>query len=147
MILLLFVKQYHVQEFDCSSEKHSMLQVLIECPDRWSDNGSLRLDGNFSSEVSIRPEVAQKTANAYLGLDVGMAFRSGKPVLVLGDSAPVWRMPIELHWYGIGKLASFGELDVDATTDKVIQLDAETIRTLQDRANVLLKYSSPSAAP
>jgi len=104
-----------------------MLQLLIEYPDNWSDSGSLRLKGSFSGEVSVRPDAAQKTANAYLGLDVGMAFRSGKPVLVLGEKSPVWRMPIELHWYGLGKLASFGEIDVDAMTDNVIHLSRETI--------------------
>lgn len=114
-----------------------MLQVLIEYPDTWSEGGSLKLNGNFSSEVSVRPDEARRTANAYLGLDVGMAFRSGHPVLVLGEKSPVWRMPIELHWYGMGKVASFGELDVDATTEQIAPLGANEIHHLQHRANVL----------
>lgn len=123
-----------------------MLQLLIEYPDTWSDSGALRLKGSFSGEVSVRPDAAQKTANAYLGLDVGMAFRSGNPILVLGKKSPLWRMPIELHWYGLGKLASFGEIDVDAKTDQVIQLKPETITQLQEQANVLIKHSSLSSA-
>ena len=59
-----------------------MIQVQYAYSESWPQEGPLRLKGQFVEEISIKPDAARRTANHYLGLEVGMALRAGNPVLV-----------------------------------------------------------------
>ena len=124
-----------------------MFQVVYEYTEPWPQAGPLRVIGQFSEEITVKPDAARRTANHYLGLDVGMALRSSQPMLVIGGKHPIWRVAVDLHWYGVGKIATLGTIDVDALTDEVIPLSDEEILHLREKANDLISRLTSTAEP
>ncbi|MBV7326884.1 hypothetical protein KFU94_01220 [Chloroflexi bacterium TSY] len=124
-----------------------MFQVVYEYTEPWPQAGPLRVKGQFSEEIAVKPEEARRTANSYLGLEVGMALRSNNPMLVLGGEHPIWRLAVDLYWYGFDKVATLGTIDVDARTDKVVPLSNEEIMHLREKANDIVSRLTPTAEP
>jgi len=121
-----------------------MFPVLYEYTDSWPTEGPLHLKAQFAEEIAVKPADAQRTANAYLGLDVSMALRASNPMLMLGGQRPIWRLFIDLHWYKQGKIATLGTVDVDALCDEVIPLSNNEIENLRIKANDLIGRLAPA---
>lgn len=124
-----------------------MIQVQYAYSEAWPQEGPLRLKGQFAEEISVKPDAARRTANHYLGLEVGMALRASNPILVVGDERPVWRLSVDLHWYGRGKVATLDVVDVDARTDEVVPFSTEKITEIQKLANDIVSRLTPTAEP
>ena len=60
-----------------------MFPVLYEYADGWPAEGPLQIKAQFVEEITVKPDDARRTANAYLGLDVSMALRASNPMLML----------------------------------------------------------------
>lgn len=121
-----------------------MFPVLYEYADSWPTEGPLQIKAQFVQEITVKPDDARRTANAYLGLDVSMALRASNPMLMLGGKRPLWRLFIDLHWYKQGKIATLGTLDVDALNDEVIPLANNEIENLRNKANDLIGRLAPA---
>ena len=123
-----------------------MFPVLYEYADSWPTEGPLHITAQFTEEITVKPDAARRTANAYLGLDVSMALRASNPMLMLGDKRPLWRLFVDLHWYKQGKVATLGTIDVDALNDEVIPLSNNEIENLRNKANDLIGRLAPITA-
>ena len=124
-----------------------MLQVLSEHSIDWPANGPWEIETPpLSVRVEIAPAVARRRANGYLGLHVAMSLLANNPRLHISHG-PHWRFDIDLHLPQLGKVATLGVIDVDATTGEVIPLPANLITDLQDRADVIAARLTPEAAP
>lgn len=123
-----------------------MFPVLYEYAGNWPTEGPLQINGQFVEEITVKPDAARRTANAYLGLDVSMALRASNPMLMVGGKRPIWRLFVDLHWYKQGKIATLGTLDVDALNDEVIPLSTNEIETLRNKANDLIGRLAPATA-
>lgn len=124
-----------------------MFQVVYEYAESWPQAGPLFVTGQFAEEITVKPDAARRTANHYLGLDVGMALRSSHPMLVIGRKNPIWRLSVDLHWYGAGKIATLGFIEVDALTDEVFPLTDEEITSLREKANDLIRSLALTTEP
>ena len=122
-----------------------MFPVLYEYADNWPTEGPLYIKAQFAEEITVKPDEARRTANAYLGLAVSMALRASSPMLMLGGKRPIWRLFVDLHWYKQGRIATIGTLDVDALNDEVIPLANHEIETLRNKANDLIGRLAPAA--
>ncbi len=115
-----------------------MFPVLYEYTDHWPTEGPLHINAQFAEAITVKPDDARRTANAYLGLDVSMALRASNPMLLLGGQRPIWRLFVDLHWYKQGKIATLGTVDVDALRAEVIPLSNNEIEKLRTKANDLI---------
>jgi hypothetical protein len=122
-----------------------MFPVLYEYADSWPAEGPLLIKAQFIEEITVKPDYARRTANAYLGLDVSMALRASNPMLMLGGERPLWRLFIDLHWYKQGKIATLGTIDVDALNDTVIPLSTQEIENLRNKANDIIGRFAPTS--
>jgi hypothetical protein len=113
-----------------------MFQVIYEYKQPWPEEGTLRVEAQFSSEIKVSPTLARRRANGFLGTEVTMMVLAGQPVLVVGDR-PIWRIPACLHLPGLGEVATIGSVDVDALTGQVIKPADDQITAIRDRANAL----------
>lgn len=121
-----------------------MFQVVYEYGETWPEKGALTLEvPPITGKIQVSPDLAKRRAKGYLTCEVGMAFRPGEPMLIWGKR-PVWRMPIHLHLRNYGQVATFGSIDVDATTREIIPLPAEQITLMQDRADELAARLAPT---
>ncbi len=123
-----------------------MLQILYEHPVEWNDDGPRTLKAlvNLERTFSVSPHSARQKANGYLGRYVAMAIQADEPILVW-RKRPVWRMQIGLSLRGLGQLATFGTVEVDAQTREVITLSIDEIASLQERANAIALRLTPTA--
>ena len=112
-----------------------MFQVVYEYPAVWPEEGPLRVEAQFTSEIKVSPLLARRRASGFLAGYVTLMVLAGEPVLVLGEARPVWRVPAILHLPGLGEIAPVGTIEVDALTGEVIQPSSEQISLMQRRAN------------
>jgi hypothetical protein len=124
-----------------------MFQILIKSPERFPENGSLRVEAHFAQEISVSPVQARRKAAGYLATEVSMAIRAGEPILIAGQQ-PVWRVPVHLHLPGSGDdlVPIIGSVDVDAVTANVIPLTPDQIFSLQSQTDAFAASSSLSPA-
>lgn len=124
-----------------------MFQILIKSPERFPENGSLRVEAHFAQEIAVSPVQARRKAAGYLATEVSMAIRAGDPVLIAGQH-PMWRVPVQLHLPGGSDelMPIIGSVDVDAVTANVIPLAPDQILSLQNQADAFAASSSLSAA-
>jgi hypothetical protein len=121
-----------------------MFQVVYEYQKPWPKDGPLRVEAQFSGEITVSPAVARRRAAGFLGGHVTMMVLAGEPTLVLGEQ-PVWRVPACLHLPGLGEVTTVGTVDVDALTGKVIPPSPDQISTMQRRANdIATRFTSPT---
>jgi hypothetical protein len=124
-----------------------MLQVLSEHSIEWPATGPWEIQAPpLSVRVEIEPAVARRRANGYLGLHVGMALLANNPRLLVRHR-PHWRFDIDLQLPQVGKVATLGVVEVDATTGEVTALADSVITELQERADVIATRLAPTAAP
>jgi hypothetical protein len=124
-----------------------MLQVLSEHAMEWPATGPWEIQAPpLSVRVEIAPAVARRRANGYLGLHVGMALLANNPRLLVRQR-PQWRFDIDLQLPQVGKVATLGVIEVDATTGDVLALADAVITDLQERADVIATRLTPAAAP
>lgn len=124
-----------------------MFQVLYEYPVAWPEEGGLRVEAQFTSEINISPAVARRRANGFLTGQVTMMVLAGEPVLVLGEERPVWRVPACLHLPDLGEVTTVGTIDVDALTGQVIPPLAKQLTLMQRRANEIATRLTPTTTP
>jgi hypothetical protein len=124
-----------------------MFQVVYEYPTAWPEEGPLRVEAQFASEIKVSPLVARRRAGGFLAGHVTMMILAGEPILVLGQARPVWRVPALLHLLGLGEVAQVGLIEVDALTSDVIPPTSEQISAMQHRADALTTRLSRSPTP
>jgi hypothetical protein len=124
-----------------------MFQILIKSPERFPENGSLRVEAHFAQEIAVSPVQARRKAAGYLATEVSMAIRAGEPILIAGQQS-VWRVPVQLHLLGGSDdlLPIIGSVDVDAVTANIIPLSPDQILSLQSQADAFVASSSLSPA-
>ena len=120
-----------------------MFQVIYECEESWPIDQPLRIA--FQAEIPVSPQLAERRANVYLGMHIGMALLAHEPVLFWGTK-PVWRLPVSLCLRGAGKVGKLGSIDVDARSGQVIHLAEEQITEWQRCADDLVARSTPTTA-
>ena len=123
-----------------------MFQVAYEYAAPWPATGPIQIKAQFEIEIDVSPEQARRTANSYLTLHVGMALQPGEPTLMLSER-PFWRMPVNLHLRGFGKVATLGTIAVDALTDEVLPFSEEQINMIQERANAIAARLTSETTP
>lgn len=100
----------------------------------------------IEGEIAVSPDAARRRANGYLARYVALAMEASEPVLIWGDH-PVWRMWVYLCLPGYGQVAKLGEIEVDATTRRVISLPQATITEMQERADAIASRLTPATEP
>lgn len=121
-----------------------MFRVVYEYQKPWPKEGLLRVEAQFSGEITVSPTLARRRAAGFLSGHVKMMVLAGEPVLVLGKQ-PVWRVPACLHLPGLGEVSTVGAIDVDAMTGQVIPPSLDEITAMQHRANDLAtRFTPPS---
>ncbi len=121
-----------------------MFQIMVEHKGEWPDRGPMQVTAQWQGEIRIAPEVARRKARAFLAGYVSMMVLPGEPVLIVTPS-PIWRIPAQLHLPGIGQAATLGEIDVDAMTGTVLELDPDVIQGMQTRAHEFAAHLTPHA--
>lgn len=124
-----------------------MFQVVYEYPAAWPEEGSLRVEAQFTGEIKVSPVAARRRAGGFLAGHVTLMVLPGEPVLVLGEARPVWRVPALFHLPGLGAVSPVGVVEVDALTGEVISSSSEQTRAMQRRADDLVTRLSLSPAP
>ncbi len=114
-----------------------MFQVAYNYAESWPDNGVLHVDVRLKSEITVMPKIAQQRAKGYLTFNVGLFVTTDTPVLILGGSAPIWRVPAYLRLRSQGKIAMIGAIDVNAQTSEVYPLTEQQILAMQNLSNDL----------
>jgi hypothetical protein len=123
-----------------------MFQVVYEYKQPWPESGNLRVEAQFSGEITVPPTLARRRVNGFLGKEVTMMALAGHPALVVGDR-PIWRVPACLHLPGLGEVATLGSIEVDALTGQVVEPSSEQITLMRDRANAIAAHFATSTAP
>jgi hypothetical protein len=122
-----------------------MVQIVYEYTHPWPQKGVVQIEPPTASlHVAVSPDAARRKVNSYLATYVSMSLLAGKPALVLDDS-PIWRIPMEMQLDNNGHVATFGTVDVDAQTRKIVPLTSDQIRTIQEQLNELLARLTPAA--
>jgi hypothetical protein len=96
-----------------------MFRVVYEYQKAWPKEGPLRVEAQFTGEITVSPTVARRRAAGFLAGHVTMMVLAGEPALVLGEQ-PVWRVPACLHLPGLGEVSTVGSINVDALTGEII---------------------------
>ena len=123
-----------------------MFQVVYEYQKPWPKDGPLRIEAQFTGEITVSPTVARRRAAGFLAGHVTLMVLPGKPMLILGEQ-PVWRVPARLHLPGLGDVTTIGTIDVDALTGKVISLSPDQISAMQRRADDIATCFTSPATP
>jgi len=113
-----------------------MFQIAYEYPDQWPESGPLKIKAQLQGEIQIAPTDARREANHYITLYMGVLLGADDPVLVWGDT-PKWRFTCYLHMPHLGRVASVGTIDVDASSGEVIPPPSKIIQQMQDQARDL----------
>lgn len=115
-----------------------MFKVMVECEERWPENGPLHVEVHFTSDVRVSPTIAQRRAAGFLAMEISMAARVDTPVLIAGQR-PVWRVSARLSPPGLenAEALPLGEIDVDASTGEVIPPSPDQIAAMQRQINAL----------
>lgn len=122
-----------------------MFQILYEYSDPWPEEGTLTFDTHLRGELKVSPKQAQRRANSFLTMDVGLLMGADDPILVWGKR-PVWRFTTNMYLPDSGKIGEVGTIEVDAVTGQVVRPSKEQITSLQDRARDLTIRSTSSTA-
>lgn len=122
-----------------------MFRIIYEHTEPWPEEGPLTLDARLRGEIKVSPEEAQRRANGFLGMDVGVLIGADDPVLVWGER-PVWRFTANMYLPHTGKIGEVGTIEVDAVTGQVVKPSPEQITAIQDRARDLAIRSAPQTA-
>jgi hypothetical protein len=121
-----------------------MFQITYNYPQKWPQNNSLRVKGEFAQDIATAPAVAQRKANGYLAQYVTMMVMAGTPTLFLGQQ-PVWRVPAILSLPGLGEVSTIGTVDIDAETGEIIPLPNSQLSRMQEIAHALAAHFSSQA--
>ncbi len=120
-----------------------MVRIIYEHPTEWPAEGPLRVEAQFSGEITVPPDLARRRANGYLAREVALFIIAGEPMLILRDH-PCWQMPAILRLRGFGNLAEVGLIDVDAQTGEVTPLSEAEIQAIRQRAHDIAARLAPS---
>ena len=123
-----------------------MLQVIHNHSITWPQSGPVDvMIPAVMVTVPVSPVVARRYANNYLGNHVGMAILANNPTLVMGDS-PCWRFDVDLQLPSFGKVATLGELDVNASSGTATPLSDEEIDKIRNLADAIASSFIPEPA-
>ena len=123
-----------------------MLQIIHDHSINWPSAGPVEvMIPAVMVKVPISPVVARRYANDYLGNDVGMTILANNPSLLMGDS-PCWRFDVDLQLPSLGKVATLGQLDVNASSGTVTPLSDEEIDKVQNLADAIAASLIPEPA-
>jgi hypothetical protein len=87
--------------------------------------------------LNVTRHVARQKVNVQLTLHCGQSFAVDEPELMIGDRV-TWRVPIWVTHPKRGKVASIGDLRVDAQTGEVL-CSREQLQLLKAAANGVLQ--------
>lgn len=123
-----------------------MLRVVYEYQKTWPKEGPLRVEAQFTGEITVSPTEARRRAAGFLAGHVTMMVLADEPVLVIGEQ-PIWRVPACLHLPGLGKVSTVGSIDVDALTGEVIPPALDQIAAMRRRVDDIAACFALPAAP
>ena len=121
-----------------------MFRVVYEYQKAWPKDGPLRVEAQFTGEITVSPTVARRRAAGFLAGHVTMMVLAGEPALVLGEQS-VWRVPACLRLPGLGEVSTIGFIDVDALTGQIIPLSPDQITAMKHRADdIAIRFTLPT---
>jgi hypothetical protein len=103
----------------------------------------IKVELTLTSKVNFTSHVAQRRVSKLLLDRVGLLYGE-RPSLVVNDRL-LWRVPIWFSLPTTGPLGQVGTLDVDAQTGEIL-FNPEILDELRERANALVKRTSPQAS-
>ncbi len=103
--------------------------------------GQLRMNIHLEAEVNVTAAIARRKVNAFLATHLGNLLLADEPVLKLTANRIVWRVPVDLTAFPVGRLGRVAEVDIDVENGELL-LDEVQIATIQKNAEHLAASSS-----